>query len=108
MTVDTDRILKRLDDIRSREEAEFRKLCQEPDNFKLAQLLVDRLWGNLARLCNYDHVVNGIGGTTDIMDVIRDLQDDVCSEFYKLTGKQYLPDVVRQKLFDQECKKGGV
>ncbi len=93
--MDIGKIVTAMDRIRDREEEELRKLCENPTHYDIAQKLTDAMLGNLLYLCNFKHLVNGNDGTTDIQEVITQLQEDIRKTFRRLTGKEYIPAVVR-------------
>lgn len=87
--------VRRFDEIRRREEAELQKLCTDPEIFDVCQALTDRFFGDLSYLCNYKAIIGGNGKTYDIQEAISRIQDDFRKSFKAMTGKDYVPDTVR-------------
>lgn len=92
--------------MRDREAAELRRIMTNPEMLDVATLFTDRLLDSLKVLCNYEYVVDGHGKRWPILDLDQRLCDAVCAEFYRLTGQDYKPTVLRTVEFRNLTQKG--
>ena len=90
----------RMDLINLREIREVRALCENPDNYKLCQSLMDRLSQDvLMTLANYDKVIDGLGKEHNQDEVYIEIADNMERSFAKLTGHEYVSTIRRQMRF---------
>jgi hypothetical protein len=95
-----------LDAIARRQEEELRRLCEQPDVFKIAQLLTDRLRNEFgAYLCNFSHAVGHNGTAEDMQAVIGKLEDAIEDEFLKIIGRRYRNDASRQMRWNRDAPR---
>jgi hypothetical protein len=88
----------------ARMEKELRKLTENPEYYDIAQALTDALDSGIEYLCHYRCAVDHNGKEVDIIDVMTRMTDELRDEFKKLTGRPYVPSIVRQVKWNKEHK----
>ncbi len=90
-------LLVRLEAIRERTEEELRQILKAPDLFLAFRALQDDLEKCLAHLYNFEAAVDNRGQSHPILDVVDRIRRDARDCFRRITGKEYVPQLVRDQ-----------
>jgi hypothetical protein len=88
-------LIRSFQEQKARADAELTRLLERPDLYEVALRVMDAAYGNLCYLCHFNTLSNE-AKTFPIQIVLTKMQVLLDEKFKKITGRSYIPEVVRQ------------